>query len=1037
MSFTKRLFVCGSYAVLERAAVDLLRSTKSAGDPLAPLWVIVPTNLLRLQLGRRVADQGAGHANLRFLTLLDLARELAETAFLEAGQRPISEVAQIALLRRVVSEHGAGYYAALADRPGLPGALLATFSDLADAEIEPQPFEQLCAHAPDKLRTLARLYRAYRAELSRLHLYDRNDLLRAAAERATGQPPPGEQTVWYGFYDFTPLQRRLFAEVARASSIAAFTPWEDSVRFAYATPTVSWLRSLGFELSPLVRDVTEPTDLARTQQRLFEPAAARTNADRSDGSVLVISAPGETREVREIVRAILELVRDRGLRFDEIGVLLRTHDPYGPLVVETLERCGVPVYREGGRPLLETPAGRAFVLLLRVAQEDFARTAVIEFVTTAAIPFATLIDGGTRCAPAQWDVLSAEAGIVAGQTQWTDRLRGLARRYHAEHQRAEDPAPWLAARLAELDRCQRFIARFATDVETIPRRGTWREIIDGLVDTFVRYVQRSDAVGRVTDAVAALAELDTVTGVATFNEVAAAAVQVLASTTESVGAFGRGVFVGDIMPARGLSFRATVIPGLVERGLPRPVREDPLLLDDERRALSERSNRELSEKQRRHDEERLLFTLMLRSASAAAVLSFPRLDMSTARERLPSTFLLHLLTAGSGLQASYRDLTHSPLVRHVALSRLFPQSRDDAIDGTEWNLAAAQAAIAADRPRALSGVFARAPFFQRVARAEIARAASGFTAYDGRLGASSQTRLALREWILSTRLVQMYAQCPFRFFLQTLLGVEELDEPERVQSVTPLDRGTLVHGILQAFYARASQQGIVPLRAGSAAAARALMDEVTSDACEEFEREGLTGLPLLWQRQERDLRELLYAFVAREIERADAYTPTRFEYAFGIGDHVVTLALPGGETVRLRGRIDRVDYRADGRGRVIDYKSGKMVPEASPDQIDPETIQLPFYLHAMRMLEPGCIWESAELHFVNVAAGFKRVRLDGLNAPAAGDAALAAFIEQVVRGIRAGDFRAGAPSCARCEFPSVCGAARAHYALKRTPGEGA
>ena len=74
--------VTGPFSALEGAlfgAIEVLQ----AGDPLAKVEVVVPTNLLGLDLRRRYTDwraaraQGRGHANLRFPTFFDLARETA------------------------------------------------------------------------------------------------------------------------------------------------------------------------------------------------------------------------------------------------------------------------------------------------------------------------------------------------------------------------------------------------------------------------------------------------------------------------------------------------------------------------------------------------------------------------------------------------------------------------------------------------------------------------------------------------------------------------------------------------------------------------------------------------------------------------------------------------------------------------------------------------------------------------------------------------------------------------------------------------
>ncbi|HUU55958.1 MAG TPA: hypothetical protein VMW93_01330, partial [bacterium] len=44
------------------------------GRPLEAAFVVVRSNLVGLQLSRRLAREAGGYANVRFLTLLDLAR---------------------------------------------------------------------------------------------------------------------------------------------------------------------------------------------------------------------------------------------------------------------------------------------------------------------------------------------------------------------------------------------------------------------------------------------------------------------------------------------------------------------------------------------------------------------------------------------------------------------------------------------------------------------------------------------------------------------------------------------------------------------------------------------------------------------------------------------------------------------------------------------------------------------------------------------------------------------------------------------------
>jgi ATP-dependent helicase/nuclease subunit B len=1036
MERTRRLFVSGSFAVLEQAAIQAIRTLKASADPLAPLWVVVPTNLLRVHLARGAAGAGPGFANLRVLTLLDLARELAETTLHASGKRLVSDVAARALVRRVAARQPLRYFRELVDQPGFHAALLATFDDLANGEVEPGALlEHVAVLSPDsgsteKLDEIGRLYRAFRDEIQRLGLFERNDLLRTAAVRAGEQCVPGERIVLYGFYDLTPLQRRLVAAVTRDADALAFVPWEDSPRFAYATATLSWWRSNRFDLLPLRTETTSDTDLERAQTRLFDPVAGAEASTLGDGSIRILSCPGEVREAREVARAVLQLVRKRSLKFSEIGVLLRARTPYLSLISDALEHAGVPVYREGGRPLAETRAGRALLLLLRALEEDFARPTVSEFLAIARPHSPVSADGAPEdYHPTMWDAFSAEAGVVQGSTQWRSRLAVLRRRYERRRLGEDEPSDRLVRRIEQVEHCERFMERFLSALDAVPREGGWGEILARLADVFERYVEQDADAGRVRDAVAALAQIESVVGEASLTEVAVAVARALQTASKPVGQFGGGVFVGEVMQARGLPLRAVIIPGLVERGIPAPIREDPLLVDDERSHLGERSAFEVPEKQRGHDEEKLLFTLMLGGASDCAVLTFPRLDLATARERLPSFYLLQVCSAVTGLRFHYGDLDAWRLVERIGLSQLFPASLGDVLDPREAGMLLAHEAVEREDAATLRGFLGAAPFFRAACRAERARwGTATFTPYDGVLESVRATaRLAAREWVVSARLLQAYLRCPYRFFVEHVLGVAAAEEPERVGAVSPRDRGLLVHEILRAFFDRAAAEGLATLRAYQPRA-HELMEEIATRRLAEFEAEGLIGLPALWQNEKEALQKCLRDFVAAEVETANDFIAARLELGFGDGDRVVHLRLGDGGTVRLRGRIDRLDFSRAGGGRVIDYKTGQ-VSTVATEAIGPENVQLSFYLHAARILFPERAWEGAEFYYVGPRGQCRREMLAS-SEPAAQEAALAETVERVLRGIRSGWFPAGAPSCKRCSFVPVCGRSTTVFAAK-------
>src|SRR5438046_8632444 len=99
----QRLFVSDSLAVLQDAFVTAVQALKTA-DPLAPLTVLAPSNLLALRLRRAVAWAGHGHFALRSFTLGDFPREVAEDTLAHTGSQPFPPLAAPPLVKTVLSE---------------------------------------------------------------------------------------------------------------------------------------------------------------------------------------------------------------------------------------------------------------------------------------------------------------------------------------------------------------------------------------------------------------------------------------------------------------------------------------------------------------------------------------------------------------------------------------------------------------------------------------------------------------------------------------------------------------------------------------------------------------------------------------------------------------------------------------------------------------------------------------------------------------------------------------------------------------------
>jgi RecB family exonuclease len=186
--------------------------------------------------------------------------------------------------------------------------------------------------------------------------------------------------------------------------------------------------------------------------------------------------------------------------------------------------------------------------------------------------------------------------------------------------------------------------------------------------------------------------------------------------------------------------------------------------------------------------------------------------------------------------------------------------------------------------------------------------------------------------------LESYAGCPFAWFVDRVVGREELE--------TELDGrvlGDLIHGVLSRCYRSLQEDGLLPLTSERVAEA-----QKRADALIEHEVEG-PDCP--GSAAERRVAAFKLRNMARRLFQAEAASGGSLvfqtaEVKVGAADGVDV----GG--LRVRGRIDRIDGTPDGQGRfVLDYKSGSI---PSPSAIGTaEGLQLPLYLLALEAEQQG------------------------------------------------------------------------------------
>ncbi len=370
--------------------------------------------------------------------------------------------------------------------------------------------------------------------------------------------------------------------------------------------------------------------------------------------------------------------------------------------------------------------------------------------------------------------------------------------------------------------------------------------------------------------------------------------------------------------AGGHSGRAwTFIAGLDDARYPGNTRQDPVLLDDERLALTESSRNKLEPagafRQRR---EKAMRRLLARLAGTV-VLSHAAGDGVGGRELFPSGLYSHLTAA-------------LPEDRRGALAVLRPDRAEGCLNRRDdWLFHLLKKERNTLTPETLN------PWYPGLAagqRAALARRSGVFGAWDGRVPEAGADFMKTRPALSPSNLEEL-ARCPLEFFFHKLLGVTPVERYLTLpgQWLAANERGDLLHGVFQDFLGEMAREGR-RIKAEEADDARIRLLTILERELARWRRRRPPRDELAFKRERDEMYEACVIFLVDEEERERRGRPLCLEAALGGAREEalpwnraepVALTLPSGFVMPLKGRVDRIDRLDDGGGlEILDYKTG-------------------------------------------------------------------------------------------------------------------
>jgi ATP-dependent helicase/nuclease subunit B len=1064
-------------SVASRSRIDRARAWLETRDAAEEVLILGASLNAANELARSLAKTKGAAFGWHRMTLAQLAANIASPALIDHGLASIRQLGAEAtvarLLHRLRIDQALGRFQPIAHTPGFSRAIAAVLTEVRLAQLSS---EDLAITAPD----VSLLLSAYEAELVQSALADWPQILALAAEAVLTHRLAGLPLLMLDVPIASQAELAFLRALAtRAPEILATVPAADKQTLAKIRDNLHW------QIEDLDLQATAVPDqaLRRLQRNLFNEGITPAVTDPAT-SVEILSAPGEGRECVEIARRTLALARE-SVPFDRMAVLLRSPEEYRVNLEEAFKRAGIPVHFDRGtrRP---DPAGRAFCALLKCATEGLSARRFAEYLSLGQVPDAaaggappaaaprgdqwvepdseavieeettegperrpaemigevaalgeqTPVREGQLRAPWRWEQLLVDSAVIGSRGRWRRRLDGLANELRAKLAELSDDDEIEAAAIRRtLDDLAAFTAYALPLIDLLddwPDSANWGEWLGQLGDLATRALKRPD---RVLAVLAELAPIAPV-GPISLNEVVDVLGPLLLQRAVPPPPHRYGkVFVGPVEAARGLSFDAVFVPGLAERMFPRKIVEEPILLDTFREQISGG----LVTNQSRLENERLALALTVGAAETRICFSYPRLELQAQpRPRVPSFYALEALRATEGRLPDFTELARRAETATAArLGWPGPPDPADAIDSAEHDLAILDRLAAIGRPDAGAARYlvTANPHLARALRARYQRWGKSWTGSDGLVSQSGMARAAMARHALSVRgysptALQTYARCPYRFFLYAILRLTPRLEPEPIDELDPLQRGSLIHDIQFKLFARLRREALLPIRAGTLDRVHKELDAVIADVAARYHDDFAPAIERVWldgiAAIGADLREWLRL---ASLDNS-GFVPGHFELSFGLELRrserpADPRSVPGAVGldcgIQLRGSIDLVERHPSALIRVTDHKTGKV--DANPGQIIAGGTSLQPLLYALaaeKLFAGEAQISCGRLYFCTSRGGFTTLEVP-LDDPAR------AAAMQVAKAIGTAVHDAFLPAypaegeCARCDYRVACG----------------
>ncbi len=920
--------VCGPFQPsLERAFIEHLNA---AGPGLGRRVAIVSSSQkMSNRLQKLISSENnLSFMNLRFHTFYSLALEVAEDFDWSDYTLITDELFYDKLIDKLLLESTKDKHTHF---HGLSSAFRSTLRDLSEACVEPVHFRE---HFSDLIKdekqradldALLTFYDRYIERLEELGVLSVSGLVRlstrALEEGNSKSLSKYNEILYYGFYDLNNIQADFFSAVAKAYPVSLFYPYRQGhPAFKFIDRLYELKLQTGGAKSIHLPANTKECALGESLDRLFDPAKPVSNRV-ADEKLRIMNTSGIRDEIWMIVKAINNLHenKEEPIDFNDIGVVSRSMEPYRNVISTVFQDNAIPYSIAEGESLLRYPVVKLALSIVTLRRRDIPVTTVLDILESPYFRhygFQGRNKGQKLIA--NWKRLIHRLGVHSGWLQWFGKVSPWTKKdFNLMPGHEEDSGKGWMIPKEDTAALWLFIEEIYMRLDASKEHKGWAQKVEFTKNLLQEYFDVSgdqkdaQAWGEAIQALESLKIFDRFNPSASWDEFLDTFEEKLNRTTMEMNPGRKGVRVMNAMDARGETFKVLFLIGLNEGLFPRHIREDYLLRDSVRQLLQQPAGYWILPKLAGYEEEKLLFYLMVSSASKRLYCVFSRSD-DDGKAQVPSIYLRELSRAsGYDLESSDNDrLPRQPYkkIKSIPIHLLTPKEISILLAVNRED------PTAFFEPMGMNANLIK-ECTRRVIEMNRFDEAAGM---DGVVGPPMAYMEILLKKGLSPSALDNLGTCPFQFFMQRVLQIEKPEYPCERGDIAPWLKGNIYHLVLQKFYKILWESKYWTNESPAPPFWIETLDDVIEKTFAEFNWQELGVYPVLWYSSKQKMAEHLHRFVEKDMEelKDSKLYPIYHEHPFSAP---AALGIKG---LKFYGRPDRIDWDPQGkRFRIIDYKT--------------------------------------------------------------------------------------------------------------------